>query len=54
MPSSRFDALPEVIAATANWQTARLEPTLGLPQFEAMPRVADALDGFWGGSEVVR
>ena len=46
---SRFDALPEVAAAHANWQTARIEPTLGLPQFEAMPRLADALDGFWRG-----
>jgi len=45
----RFDALPEVAAAHANWQTARLEPTLGLPQFEMMPRVAEALDGFWRG-----
>jgi pimeloyl-ACP methyl ester carboxylesterase len=44
---SRFDALPEVVAAHANWQTARLEPTLGLPQFEAMPQLAAALDGFW-------
>ena len=46
---SRFDALPEVAAAHANWQTARIEPTLGLPQFEAMPQLADALDGFWRG-----
>jgi pimeloyl-ACP methyl ester carboxylesterase len=44
----RFDALPDVIATHANWQTARLEPTLGLPQFEAMARLADALAGFWG------
>jgi len=46
---SRFDALPDVVAAHANWQTARLEPTLGLPQFEAMPQLAAALDGFWRG-----
>ena len=45
----RFDALPEFIAAHANWRAARLEPTLGLPQFEALPRLADALDGFWRG-----
>ena len=44
-----FEALPEVAAAHANWQTARLEPTLGLPQFEAMPQLAAALDGFWRG-----
>jgi len=44
-----FDALPDVVAAHANWQTARLEPTLGLPQFEALPQLADALDDFWRG-----
>jgi pimeloyl-ACP methyl ester carboxylesterase len=43
----RFDALPEFSAAHANWQTARLEPTLGLPQFEAMPRLAASLEEFW-------
>jgi len=44
-----FEALPEVTAAHANWQTTRLEPTLGLPQFEALPELAAALDGFWRG-----
>ncbi len=44
----RFVALPDFIAAHANWQSARLEPTLGLPQFEAMPRLAEALEEFWG------
>ncbi len=43
----RFDTLPEMMAAHANWQSANLEPTLGLPQFEAMPRLAEALNGFW-------
>ena len=46
-----FEALPEVAAAHANWQTARLEPTLGLPQFEALPRLAAALDDFWRGCD---
>ena len=50
---SGFDALPDFVAARsmaqANWQTARIEPTRGLPQFEAMPRVADALNDFWDG-----
>ena len=44
-----FEALPEVTAAHANWQTTRLEPTLGLPQFEVMPQLAAALDSFWRG-----
>jgi pimeloyl-ACP methyl ester carboxylesterase len=50
---SNFDMLPDFVAARgaahANWQTARIEPTRGLPQFEAMPRVADALNDFWDG-----
>jgi pimeloyl-ACP methyl ester carboxylesterase len=44
---TRFDALPEFITTYDNWQAAKLEPSLGLPQFEMMPRVAEALDGFW-------
>ena len=44
-----FEALPEVAAAHVNWQTTRLEPTLGLPQFEALPQLAAALDAFWRG-----
>ena len=43
----RFDALPEFIAAHDNWQSARLTPSLGLPQFEMMPRLAAELDQFW-------
>ena len=43
----RFDALPELVAAHSNWRTARIEPTLGLPQFEAMPQLAEALNGWW-------
>jgi len=43
----RFDALPELAAAHPNWRTARIEPTLGLPQFEAMPQLAETLDSFW-------
>lgn len=50
---SGFDALPDFVAARstahANWQTARIEPTRGLPHFETMPRVADALEDFWDG-----
>jgi pimeloyl-ACP methyl ester carboxylesterase len=50
---STFDALPAFVAGRGaehvNWQTARIEPTRGLPHFETMPRVADALDDFWRG-----
>jgi pimeloyl-ACP methyl ester carboxylesterase len=44
-----FEALPQLAATHTNWQTVRLEPTLGLPQFEALPQLAAALDGFWRG-----
>jgi pimeloyl-ACP methyl ester carboxylesterase len=42
-----FDLLPEVIQAHNNWQAVRIQPTRGLPQFEQMDAVADALDAFW-------
>ncbi len=50
----RFDALPEMTAAHANWQTARLEPTLGLPQFEAMPARRCALLDCDGNANCMR
>ena len=43
-----FEALPAFTAAHTNWQAVRIEPTLGLPQFEALPKLTDALDAFWG------
>jgi hypothetical protein len=42
-----FDLLPEVVQAHSNWNAVRIQPTRGLPQFEQMDAVADALDAFW-------
>jgi pimeloyl-ACP methyl ester carboxylesterase len=42
-----FELLPEVVQAHNNWQAVRIQPTRGLPQFEQMDAVADALDAFW-------
>ena len=49
----RFDTLHEVADPRDNWYLARIIPTKGLPQFEKMPEVAAALDGFWAGLESV-
>lgn len=45
---SSFEALPEFATARSNWRLAKLEPSLGLPHWEMMPRVAEALETFWG------
>lgn len=42
-----FDALPELIARHPNWQARRVVPTRGLPHFERMSEVAEALNAFW-------
>ncbi len=43
----RFDKLPDVVRSHANWRSVRIAPTKGLPQFEKMDAVAQALDSFW-------
>ncbi len=43
----RFDALPDHVAQHSNWHTARIVPTLGIPQFEKLPELIQALDSFW-------
>ena len=49
----RFDALPTFANAHPNWHLARISPTLGLPHFENMDRVAGALDRFWSAVTVI-
>ncbi len=46
----RFDALPEFVEQHPNWKATRIAPTKGLPQFEKMADVAQALDAFWAES----
>lgn len=43
----RFDTLPDVVSQYDNWQAARITPTKGLPHFEKLSEVGDALDKFW-------
>lgn len=43
----RFDTLPEVAKDRDNWHLARIVPTKGLPHFEKLDEVVQALDDFW-------
>ncbi|MCL4562603.1 MAG: alpha/beta hydrolase [Chloroflexi bacterium] len=43
-----FDLLPKVAAEHPNWRLVRIAPSRGLPHFEKMDEVAQALDQFWG------
>jgi pimeloyl-ACP methyl ester carboxylesterase len=46
-PFVRFDALPSFVVAHASWQAERIAPTRGMPQFEQLPALTQALDTFW-------
>jgi pimeloyl-ACP methyl ester carboxylesterase len=48
-----FDLLPELVASHSNWQTAKVEPTLGVPQWERPTRTIAALDEFWQRTEAM-
>jgi pimeloyl-ACP methyl ester carboxylesterase len=50
-PYVRFDALPAFVAEHPTWQSARIVPTRGLPQFEQLPATTQALDRFWSTSD---
>jgi pimeloyl-ACP methyl ester carboxylesterase len=42
-----FDLLPDLVASRSNWFTTKVEPTLGIPQWERPTRTIAALDDFW-------
>jgi len=44
---TRFDTLPEMVDAHAMWESKRIVPTLGMPQFERLDDTVAALDAFW-------
>ncbi len=46
-----FDLLPQVLESKANWHATRVEPTLGVPQWERPTRTIAALDEFWRMAE---
>ncbi len=43
----RFDMLPHMLEQCPNWRAVRITPTRGLPHFEQLPSVVNALDDFW-------
>lgn len=45
-PNISFDRLPEMVNHD-NWRLRRIPGTRGLPHFERMDKVAEALDEFW-------
>jgi pimeloyl-ACP methyl ester carboxylesterase len=46
----RFDRLPGLLERKDNWRAERIRPTLGLPHFEKLPEVTQALEDFWESS----
>ncbi|HEX6385170.1 MAG TPA: alpha/beta fold hydrolase [Anaerolineae bacterium] len=42
-----FDRLPDLLQKKPNWQAQRITPTRGLPHFEKLPEVTEALNHFW-------
>ncbi len=42
-----FDGLPSLLARNPHWQARRLVPSKGLPHFERLPDVVEALSAFW-------
>jgi pimeloyl-ACP methyl ester carboxylesterase len=46
-PNITFDTLPDLLLNHPNWQAVRIPPTCGLPHFEQMPAMAQALNDFW-------
>ncbi len=47
-----FDRLPALVSDHANIRAVQVTPTRGLPQFERLPEVRQALDHFWQHPEV--
>jgi len=43
-----FDLLPDVLATQPNWKAVKVQPTLGIPQWERPEDCFAALDAFWG------
>jgi hypothetical protein len=42
-----FDLMPAFLKQHANWKAVRIEPTLGIPQWERTADCVTALDAFW-------
>jgi pimeloyl-ACP methyl ester carboxylesterase len=46
-----FERMPEVVGKLPNWQAVRIEPTLGIPQWERPTLSIQAIDAFWAQAE---
>lgn len=42
-----FESLPALADRKSNWQVTRVEPTLGMPQWEQPQKTIAAIDAFW-------
>jgi pimeloyl-ACP methyl ester carboxylesterase len=42
-----FELLPDVLATRSNWNAVKVQPTLGIPQWERPQDCFAALDAFW-------
>jgi pimeloyl-ACP methyl ester carboxylesterase len=52
-PFVRFDALTHVLARNPHWRARRIAPSKGLPQFERLDEITQALDSFWQEVETI-
>jgi pimeloyl-ACP methyl ester carboxylesterase len=46
-----FERLPEILSQHRNWQAVRIEPTLGIPQWERPTLSIQAIDSFLAQAE---
>lgn len=46
-PYTGFDRIPEILSQRGNWRARRIPRTRGLPHFERLDKVTEALDDFW-------
>jgi hypothetical protein len=42
-----FELLPEMVGRYCMWESKRISPTLGMPQFERLDKTVSALQEFW-------
>ena len=50
-PNTGFDRVPDLLLKTTTWRARRIVPSRGLPHFEKLTRVVEALSGYWDDLE---
>jgi pimeloyl-ACP methyl ester carboxylesterase len=48
-PNTSFDKLADILSRNSYWRARKIPNTRGLPHWEQMGQVAEALDSFWEG-----